>query len=87
MKRKIINKFNIWLCGTILSSIGLNLFAHIPNYNKVISGIVFELFGSLTLGYVISMFIAKYKKNDWKTIWLRVYIFFLVINLITLINV
>ncbi len=49
------------------------------------AAIVAQFIGSLILGYVISMFIAKYKKNDWKKIWLKTYIVMVVIILISLV--
>ncbi len=84
-KNNILNRLNLWIVGTMLFSVCMNFYLHYPDYNKMFAAIVAQFIGSLILGYVISMFIAKYKKNDWKKIWLKTYIVMVVIILISLV--
>jgi cytochrome bd-type quinol oxidase subunit 2 len=70
-----VRRFDIYIGITLLVSIGLNWYTNGPYLNFIIGGVLFQFLASLILGYVFSQFRAKYKKNDWRKIWLTIYVF------------
>ena len=83
--RKSISRFHYYMAVTMLFSIGFNVYVHHPNYNGVLGGVLFQFLGSMILGYGVSQFKAKYKANDWKKIWLGIYVFMVAISILTII--
>jgi len=55
------------------------------NYVGIVSGVISQFFGSLLLGYVASQFRAKYKENDWRKLWLGIYVFMVFSSIMILI--
>lgn len=65
----------------LVSSI-FNIFIRDVDVNIAFGAILFQFFGSMVLGYGISMFIAKYRKNDWTRYWKIMYAVMVIINLL-----
>lgn len=82
--RQSISRLHYYIALTTLFSIGFNVYVNHPNYNGVLGGVLFQFLGSMILGYVTSQFKAKYKKNDWRKMWLGIYVFMVVTSILTL---
>ncbi|MBI9060031.1 MAG: hypothetical protein JEZ01_19855 [Labilibaculum sp.] len=83
--RKSISRFHYYMALTMLFSIGFNVYVHHSNYNGVLGGMLFQFLGSMILGFVVSTFKAKYKQNDWKKMWLGIYVFMVASSILTII--
>jgi len=83
--RQSISKLHYYIALTMLFSIGFNIYVNHPNYNNVFGGVLFQFLGSMILGYGASQFKAKYKENDWKKIWLGIYIFMVVTSILAVV--
>lgn len=68
---------------TFIISIVFHIVLRGVSLNKAFGGILFQLLGSAILGYVVSMFVAKYKKNDWVKYWQFFYVFMVIGSLIS----
>jgi len=63
MKNKIV-------IGVIfMISIVFNFFIKESDFRVAFFSVISQFFGSMVLGYVVSMFAAKYQVNDWRKIW------------------
>ncbi|MPQ49207.1 hypothetical protein GCQ56_19580 [Marinifilum sp. N1E240] len=80
---KSTSRTSLYIIGTLLLSLGFSIYADIPDYNKMFGSVVYQFLGSMTLGYVVSQFINFYRKNDWRKIWLRIYVFMVVLVILT----
>lgn len=65
----------------LISSI-YNIFIRDVAINIAFGAILFQFFGSMILGYVVSMFVSKYKENNWTRYWKIIYVAMVIINLI-----
>lgn len=65
----------------LISSI-FNIFIRDVNMNIAFGAILFQFLGSMLLGYVISMLVAKYKVNDWMRFWRIVYATMVILNIV-----
>ena len=70
---KSTRKISVRISITLLFSTGFYLYINLPDYGKVAGGVIFQFLASMILGYVVSQFLAFYKKNDWRKIWIRIY--------------
>ncbi|WP_430816579.1 hypothetical protein [Carboxylicivirga sp. RSCT41] len=82
---KSTSRLNLQIGIIFLASLGLQLYVKAPDFNAVFGGIIFQFLGSAILGYVISQFIAFYKKNDWRKIWLKIYLLMVALFYLTVI--
>jgi len=62
----------IYLTG--IFSIVFHIFIRDVEINIAIGSISFQLICSAVLGYIVSMYVAKYKKNDWTFYWKIIYV-------------
>ena len=76
-----MKKYIIIIILLIISSV-FNIFVRDVQIGVAFSAILFQFLGSLILGYVISMFIAKYKENDWIKYWKIMYSIMVIINIL-----
>lgn len=83
--RQSISRLHYYIALTMLFSIGFNIYVNHPNYNIVFGGVAFQFFGSMVLGFVASSFMAKYKVNDWRKIWLGIYVFMVATSILSVI--
>ena len=76
------SKFCIQVLITLMCSVGFYLYVNLQDYEKVIGGVIFQFLASMILGYIISQFVAFYRKNNWKKIWLRIYQFIVTLSIL-----
>lgn len=80
---KSTSRNSLYIAGTFVLSTVISVYANYPDYNKIFGSVFFQLLGSAILGFVVSQFIKFYKKNDWRKIWLIIYVFMVVLNILT----
>ncbi|MDQ2178401.1 hypothetical protein [Marinifilum sp. D714] len=76
-----MKKYTLIIIVLVVSTI-FNAFFRDVMIDIAFSAILFQFLGSLLLGYVISMFVAKYKENDWVKYWKVMYVVMVAISLL-----
>lgn len=71
-----------FIAVVFLISFIFNIFIRDVEINVAFGAILFQFLGSMLLGYVISMFVAKYKKNDWIRYWKIMYAVMVIVSLL-----
>lgn len=77
-----IKKYTLIIFLFVVSST-FNLFFRDVSIDIAFGAILFQFLASLVLGYVISMFVAKYRNNDWVKYWKIMYLVMISINIFT----
>jgi|GEM_PF-2994154 len=76
-----MKKYTLIIIVLVVSTI-FNAFIRDVNIDIAFSAILFQFLGSLLLGYGISMFVAKYKENDWVKYWKVMYVIMVGLSLL-----
>lgn len=72
----------IFITVVFLISAIFNVFIRDVDFNVSLGAILFQFFGSMVLGLLISMFVGKYKENDWMKYWKIIYAFMVIASLL-----
>lgn len=76
-----MKKYTVIIVLLVTSSM-FNIFIRNVKINISFSAILFQFLGSLLLGYVISMFVAKYRENDWVRYWKVMYALMVIVSML-----
>lgn len=79
-----MKKYLLIIVTFLISSI-FHIFFRNVGFDIAMGAILFQLLGSMVLGFVISMFVAKYKKNSWMRYWKIMYVLMVSVNLLVFI--
>ena len=68
-----MKKYSIIILAFLISSI-FNIIFRGVTFDIALSNIVFQFGGSMVLGFVTSMYVARFKENNWVRYWSIYYI-------------
>ncbi len=72
------------LIGVIfIISVVFNFFINESDFTTAFFSVISPFFGSMVLGYVVSMFVAKYQVNDWRKFWSVFYGFLVGVSILS----
>jgi hypothetical protein len=76
-------KYRIIIGVIFIISVVFNFFINESDFTTGSFATLSQFFGSMVLGYVVSMFVAKYKVNDWRKYWSVFYGFMVGISILS----